>query len=79
MERRVVGYLCSFAVGRGFRLSSALTRSIEAGDQRQWSSIADEKYRPDVNEAARALLLGHRDRQEQVGVTHIVRLRHRHY
>ena len=79
LERRVVGYLCSFAVGRGFKLSSTLTRSIEGGDRHHWSAItSDEKYHPDANDAARALLLGQHHRQEQVGIHRMHRLRQRH-
>lgn len=85
LERRVVGYLCSFAIGKGFRLSSALTRSISSGDQEQqyrqrpWPLMpGEEKFHSDANDAARALLLGHHNhRQEQVGSHGILRLRRR--
>ncbi|UZJ54514.1 hypothetical protein CBS101457_003834 [Exobasidium rhododendri] len=73
LERRVVGYLCSFAIGRGFRLSSALTRSIAgpSSDQQHrqaWPLMTgDEKYDPNAaHDAARALLLGQSNRSEQL-------------
>ena len=67
-----MGYLCSFAIGKGFRLSAALTRTLTGGhggqqhQQRAWPlMVGDDKYDTDASDAARALLLG-QQRQEQV-------------
>lgn len=63
LERRVVGYICSFAVGRGFRLSNALARhAIGPAAEKQpsrWSLDQGEHSERDANEAAHALLLGY--------------------
>lgn len=80
LERRVVGYLCSFAIGRGLRLSAALSRSITGADSQQRhphpSWLGDEKNNRDASDAARALLLGQQQRQEQVGIIHRLRRQH---
>jgi hypothetical protein len=78
IERRVVGYICSFAIGRGFRLSKALTHhaigSSSSTDlpslrnrSSRWSIGGDYKDGQDneANEAARLLLGYHRHEKMQ--------------
>jgi hypothetical protein len=75
----VVGYICSFAIGKGFRLSSALTRRElgDRGQQHRQLTSGEDQHNSDANDAARALLLGQHyyQRQEQVRHHDIYRLR----
>lgn len=74
LERRIVGHICSFAVGRGFSISNALARhAIGSSQQHGWPAIENSSselhaYRPDANEAAHALLLGYNRHNQMVSM-----------
>lgn len=59
LERRIVGYICSFAIGRGFRLSNALARHAIGPAAEKQPSRWQIEHQDNANEAAHALLLGY--------------------
>lgn len=59
IERRIVGYICSFAIGRGFRLSNALARHAIGPAAEKQPSRWQLEHQDSANEAAHALLLGY--------------------